>query len=168
VGSDIPVDSNTFLVTDFVNLKIKPTQFFRCAHRGRIYMCVFIELSVHTYMNIYVCSVFLKKGLYRDQVVCRARTWQATICDQNLIFHGHQFWSALLRTCHNMKYCSVDYRKEKGLSKIIIRSIITGQIPPTCYYLGILELFGELTLALQASANKKEIKCSMMFGKLNI
>jgi hypothetical protein len=30
------VDSDAFLVTDFVNLKIKPTQFFRGAHRDRV------------------------------------------------------------------------------------------------------------------------------------
>jgi hypothetical protein len=32
-GKRRPVDSKTFLVTDFVNLKIKPTQSFRGAHR---------------------------------------------------------------------------------------------------------------------------------------
>jgi hypothetical protein len=33
VGGDVPVKSKTLLVTDFVNLKIKLAQFFRCAHR---------------------------------------------------------------------------------------------------------------------------------------
>jgi hypothetical protein len=36
VGGDVPVDSDTLLVTDFVNLKIKPAQSFRGAHRGRV------------------------------------------------------------------------------------------------------------------------------------
>jgi hypothetical protein len=32
-GGDVPVDSETLLVTDFVNLKIKPTQSFEVAHK---------------------------------------------------------------------------------------------------------------------------------------
>jgi hypothetical protein len=63
VRDDIPIDSETLLITDFVNLKIKSTQSFvlkvlievECA-------CVFIEMSAHTYMNIYVCTVFLNKS----------------------------------------------------------------------------------------------------------
>jgi hypothetical protein len=32
MGGDVPVDSETLLVTDFMNLKIKSTQFFqRCS-----------------------------------------------------------------------------------------------------------------------------------------
>jgi hypothetical protein len=61
VGGDIPVDSEALLVTDFMNLKINSTQSFRDAHRGRMYMRMFVELSAHTYMSIYVCTVFLKK-----------------------------------------------------------------------------------------------------------
>jgi hypothetical protein len=59
VGGDISVDSETRLVTDFVNLKIKLAQSFEYADRGK--MCVFIELSTHTYMSIYIYTVFLKK-----------------------------------------------------------------------------------------------------------
>jgi hypothetical protein len=63
VGGDVSVDSQTFLVTDFVNLKIKSAQFFRGVHRGRVCMCMFIVVSVHTCMSICVCTVFLKKLL---------------------------------------------------------------------------------------------------------
>jgi hypothetical protein len=48
-------------VTDFMNLKIKPTQSFRGAHRGRVCVRVFIEISAHTCISIYVYAVFLKK-----------------------------------------------------------------------------------------------------------
>jgi hypothetical protein len=34
VGDDVPIDSEMLLVTDFMNLKIKSTQSFECAHRG--------------------------------------------------------------------------------------------------------------------------------------
>jgi hypothetical protein len=61
VGGDVLVDSDMLLVTDFVNLKIKPAQSFGCAHRDMIYMCVFIGVSAHTCMSIYICTVFLKK-----------------------------------------------------------------------------------------------------------
>jgi hypothetical protein len=44
-----------------MNLKIKPTQSFGGAHRGRVCVCVFIGMSARTCMSIYVCTVFLKK-----------------------------------------------------------------------------------------------------------
>jgi hypothetical protein len=46
------------LVIDFVNLKIKPAQSFRGDHTDRMYVRVFIEVSAHTYINIYVYTVF--------------------------------------------------------------------------------------------------------------
>jgi hypothetical protein len=61
VGGDDPVDSNALLVTDFVNLKIKPAQSFRCAHRNRVCVRIFIGVSAHTCMSICVCTAFLKK-----------------------------------------------------------------------------------------------------------
>jgi hypothetical protein len=63
VGGAVFIDSQTFLVTDFVNLKIKSAQFFRGVHRGRVCMCMFIVVSVYTCMSICVCTVFLKKLL---------------------------------------------------------------------------------------------------------
>jgi hypothetical protein len=38
VGYDVPIDNETFLVTDFINLKIKPAQSFRDVHIDRIYV----------------------------------------------------------------------------------------------------------------------------------
>jgi hypothetical protein len=66
VGGDVPVDSEALLVTDFINLKIKSVQSFEGAHKGRMYMHVFIWVSVHMCMSIYVCTVFLKKKLIYD------------------------------------------------------------------------------------------------------
>jgi hypothetical protein len=54
VGGDVPVDSETLLVTDFVNLKIKSIKSFEGAHRDR--MCVH-RVSNHTYMSIYVYTI---------------------------------------------------------------------------------------------------------------
>jgi hypothetical protein len=61
-GGNVPVDSETLLMTDFMNLKIKPAQSFGGAHRGRVYVRVFIWVSDHTCMSICVCVVFLKKA----------------------------------------------------------------------------------------------------------
>jgi hypothetical protein len=61
VGGDVPVDSDVLLVTDFMNLKIKPTQYFRSAHRDRLCVRVFIEVSDRTYISICIYTVFLKK-----------------------------------------------------------------------------------------------------------
>jgi hypothetical protein len=55
VGGDVPVDSETLLVTDFMNLKIKPIQSFRGVHRGKMYVHIFIGVS------ICVCTIFLEK-----------------------------------------------------------------------------------------------------------
>jgi hypothetical protein len=49
---DIPVDSETFLMTDFVNLKIKSDQSFRGAHRNRVCIHdVFRRMSARTCMS---------------------------------------------------------------------------------------------------------------------
>jgi hypothetical protein len=61
VGGDVLINSEALLVTDFVNLKIKPVQSFRGAHRGRVCVRVFIEISDYTCMSIYIFIVFLKK-----------------------------------------------------------------------------------------------------------
>jgi hypothetical protein len=61
VRGDVPIDNKTLLVTDFVNLKIKPTQSFRGAHRDKLYIHVFIEVGAHTCINIYIYTVFFKK-----------------------------------------------------------------------------------------------------------
>jgi hypothetical protein len=60
VVDDIPVDSEALLVTDFVNIKIKLSQSFECAHSNMVCVHVFIwEYSyVYEYLRQYV---FLKK-----------------------------------------------------------------------------------------------------------
>jgi hypothetical protein len=42
-GYDVSVDNKMFLIIDFVNLKIKSTQFFRCVHKDRVYVCILIR-----------------------------------------------------------------------------------------------------------------------------
>jgi hypothetical protein len=64
VGGDTPIDNETLLITDFVNLKIKSAQSFRCAHRDKVCVRIFIEVNAYTCMSIYVCIVFLKKCVF--------------------------------------------------------------------------------------------------------
>jgi hypothetical protein len=64
VGGNVLIDSETLLVIDFVNLKIKPAQSFGGDHRSTMCVHVFIEVSAHTYMSICVCPVFLKIYIY--------------------------------------------------------------------------------------------------------
>jgi hypothetical protein len=59
---DVLIDSETFLVIDFINVKIKSAQPFKYAYRDKVYIRVFICVSVYTYMSIYVCTMFLKKN----------------------------------------------------------------------------------------------------------
>jgi hypothetical protein len=59
VRGDIPVNSDVFLMIDFVNIKIKPIQSFRNTHKGEMYVYVFIKISDY---SICVCTVFLKNN----------------------------------------------------------------------------------------------------------
>jgi hypothetical protein len=62
VGDDVSFDNETFLVTDFVNLKIKLAQSFRGVYRGRVYVCVYMGKYsyVYEYIRLYCVS---KKSL---------------------------------------------------------------------------------------------------------
>jgi hypothetical protein len=56
VGGNVTVDSETFLVIDFINLKIKSTQSFKDVHKNRVCVHMFIEASACTYINMYYVS----------------------------------------------------------------------------------------------------------------
>jgi hypothetical protein len=58
VEDDVPVNSKSFLVTDFMNLKIKLAQSFKSTHRDKI--CMFIYRSEYSSVYEYLC--FLKKN----------------------------------------------------------------------------------------------------------
>jgi hypothetical protein len=49
VRGDVLIDSETPLVTDFMNLKIKSAQSFRGAHRDRVCVCVHRGECSYTY-----------------------------------------------------------------------------------------------------------------------
>jgi hypothetical protein len=55
VKGDVLINSETFLMIDFMNLKIKPTQSFECTHKDRVYIRVFIGVSAHIYIYEYLC-----------------------------------------------------------------------------------------------------------------
>jgi hypothetical protein len=59
VVGDVLIDSEAFLITDFVNLKIKSTQSFGDGHKDRVCIYMFIGVSVYTCMKICVCTMFL-------------------------------------------------------------------------------------------------------------
>jgi hypothetical protein len=61
VGDDVTIDSETFLVTDFMNLKINLTQSFKDDHKGRMCVRVFIGVSDCMCMSIYIYTVLLRK-----------------------------------------------------------------------------------------------------------
>jgi hypothetical protein len=63
VGGDVPVDSDALLMTDFVNLKIKSAQSFRCAYKSKVCVRMLIGMSAHIRISICVCTVFLKKRI---------------------------------------------------------------------------------------------------------
>jgi hypothetical protein len=62
VEGDVPVNSETLLVIDFMNLKIKLTQSFGGVHKGMMCMRVFIGMSARTCMSICVYTIFIKKN----------------------------------------------------------------------------------------------------------
>jgi hypothetical protein len=61
VRDDVSIDNETFLFIDFVNLKIKSTQSFRDAHRDRMCVRMFIDMSAHICINISICNVLKKR-----------------------------------------------------------------------------------------------------------
>jgi hypothetical protein len=60
-GSDVPVDSDVFLMTDFINFKIKLAQFFKGVYRNIMCVCVIIRVSDCMYINICIYIIFLNK-----------------------------------------------------------------------------------------------------------
>jgi hypothetical protein len=64
VKDDVPVDSESLLLIDFVNLKIKPTQSFECAYRGRVCTCIYRDEYSYIYKYL-VYTVFIKKRWLR-------------------------------------------------------------------------------------------------------
>jgi hypothetical protein len=74
VGGDVPVDSESLLVTDFMNLKIKSAQFFGGAHRVG---CAYVYRGECSYVYEYLCfkkkrvwSLFYRYFVYSN-CVCR-------------------------------------------------------------------------------------------------
>jgi hypothetical protein len=61
VEDDVLVDNDALLMIDFVNLKIKLIQYFGCAHRDRMCVRMFIGVSAYPSINIFICTMFLKK-----------------------------------------------------------------------------------------------------------
>jgi hypothetical protein len=55
VGGDVLVGSETLLINDFVNLKMKAAQSFECAHGDRVCTCIHIS----DYSYVYEVSVFV-------------------------------------------------------------------------------------------------------------
>jgi hypothetical protein len=51
VGGDVPVDSESLLVTDFMNLKIKLVQSFEGAHRDKMCVHIFIRVNARKYVS---------------------------------------------------------------------------------------------------------------------
>jgi hypothetical protein len=61
MGVDVSIDSDVLLMTDFVNLKIKPAHSFRSAHISRVCVCVYRGECSYIYMSIYIYIIFLTK-----------------------------------------------------------------------------------------------------------
>jgi hypothetical protein len=57
VGGDVSIDSETILVTDSVNLKIKSAQSFRGDYRDRVHVCVHRDECSYTYKYMYLYYV---------------------------------------------------------------------------------------------------------------
>jgi hypothetical protein len=63
VKVDISVDSKMILIINFMNLKIKPTQIFRCDYRDKLYINIFIEVCAHIFEYPCLYYIFLKTTL---------------------------------------------------------------------------------------------------------
>jgi hypothetical protein len=66
MGDDVSVNSETLLLIDFTNLKIKPTQSFKSGHKDKLCIYVFIEINTPTYITTSVFTVFVKNSPSAD------------------------------------------------------------------------------------------------------
>jgi hypothetical protein len=57
---DVPVDSETLLVTDFVNLKIKPAQSFGGAYMSRVCVCIYMGECSYVYEYLHLSCISKK------------------------------------------------------------------------------------------------------------
>jgi hypothetical protein len=73
-------------LTDFMNLKINPTQSFRCAHINMMCIYIFIEVSAHTCMSIYIFLIY---------------DHQLSIIGMFLLGKDHRTFLQFLRSCHD-------------------------------------------------------------------
>jgi hypothetical protein len=71
VGDNISVDSETLLVTNFMNLKIKPAQSFGGAHRDRVYVHRDEYSYVYKYLHLYCVSKKIELNFQK----CSEFTW---------------------------------------------------------------------------------------------
>jgi hypothetical protein len=108
VGGDVPVDSETLLVTDFVNIKIKPTQSFGGAHRGRVCMRVHSSGCSYVYEYLRLYCVSQKKSCVKFMTIfsttprVRCMKFRATCIETLIIFlHIYRDW------CMNFYYCRI-------------------------------------------------------------
>jgi hypothetical protein len=79
------------LITSSSILRSSQIQFFRDTHKNIVYMCVFIKVSVRTYINIYVCNVFLKKDLQRNKCLSLIYSLWFLIVDEFKLTRGNIF-----------------------------------------------------------------------------
>jgi hypothetical protein len=84
VEGDVPVDSEPLLVTDFMNLNIKSVQYFKCAHKGM--MCVCVYMGEYSYIYKYMCLYYVlkkwRKYIPNDKKATRhiVRNWGTPDC----------------------------------------------------------------------------------------
>jgi hypothetical protein len=64
-GGDVPVDSETLLVINFVNLKIKSAQSFRDAYKDMV--CVHTFIGVSKDLHLYCVSKKIKAN-FQEQI----------------------------------------------------------------------------------------------------
>jgi hypothetical protein len=50
-----------FLITDFINLKIKSIQSFKGAYKDKIYIYIFIGVNTHIYISIFILYLSLNR-----------------------------------------------------------------------------------------------------------
>jgi hypothetical protein len=63
VENDIFIHSDTLLVTDFVNLRIKLAQSFKYAHKERLRACVHMGECSDVYEDLYLYCISHKKDV---------------------------------------------------------------------------------------------------------
>jgi hypothetical protein len=132
VGGDILIDSETLLVTDFVNIKIKPTQSFRCVHmlkmHGHLY-CISKKIPQQHLCMLACCYISVTKTgqIAHTTLLPCMELFNHSVVHWSVLFSASAYPAMDMYGPNTLYLCSASFRivkkcrlrRQKGLIKML-------------------------------------------------